>query len=177
MDCVYEAECANFGQCRRCFNHDMYKPHKEYQQLRSRSENRKEVKQGMDFENRGTKAYNSAVTRARQAARRQPNSGAMSNALGDMITEEQLTASLAEFKERSSVGAKGGKQITIKKEWLDKLAWESRQMNRDFYFLPFSFAGAEKDYVAMEYDMLLRYIQNIQFLLEQNRLLKLQLNG
>jgi hypothetical protein len=177
MECVYHNECANNDKCHRCFGYKFYKPHKEYQRLKPRSDRRKEVKEGMDFENRGTRQYNKAVTSAKQIARRQLNSGAMAHALGDMITEEELTAALAEYKERGSADARGEKQITIKKEWLDKLAWEAEQMGRDFYFLPFSFKGSDKDYVALEYDMLLKYIQFIQILLEKNRLLQMQVES
>jgi len=176
--CVYAAECANANKsCHKCFGYSMLKGIKERKGLQARSTKRKEKKKGMDFENRGTRQYNQAVSISKQVAKRQLASGALHFALGDMITEEQLTAALAEFKERSSVGSRGEKQITIKKEWLDKLKDESRQMNRDFYFLPFSFGDASTDYVAMEYDMLLRYIQTIQILLEQNRLLQMQLDG
>ncbi|SFJ63709.1 hypothetical protein SAMN02799624_05297 [Paenibacillus sp. UNC496MF] len=129
----------------------------------------------MDFENRGTRAYNHAVTAAKDVARRQIASGAKHWALGDMITEEALTAALAEFKERGSLSAKGEKQITIKREWLEKLADEARQMKREFHFLPFAFSGDTKDYVVMEYDRLLAYIQIIQSLVEEMRLLRMQM--
>lgn len=176
MDCIYENECANAPKsCFKCFNFSMYKAPKERRGLQPKSSTRKEVKEGMDFENRGAKKYNQAVKKAKDVARRQIASGALSHALGDVITEEQLTASLAEYKERGTVSAKGEKQITIKREWLEKLEWEARQMNRDYYFLPFTFKGCDDDYVAMNYEILLSYVQTIQALLEENRLLKQQL--
>lgn len=176
IDCTYENECANAGKsCFKCFNYAMFKEIKARQGLKPKSDNKKEVKEGMAFEQRGTKKYNHAVKEAKDIARRQLASGALHFALGDMITEEELTAALAEFKERGSVDSKGAKQITIKKEWLTKLQEESRQMGREYYFLPFTFKGSTEDYVAMEYDMLLRYIQTIQMLLEQNRLLAKQI--
>jgi hypothetical protein len=176
MDCVYEKECANVGKsCFKCFNYNMYKPPKERRGLQPKSANRKEIKEGMEFEKRGTQRYNQAVRQARDVARRQLASGALHFALGDMITEEELTAALAEYKERGSVDAKGAKQITIKKEWLDKLEEEARQMGRDYYFLPFTFKGSNKDYVVLDYNIFLSYIQTIQSLLEQNRLLAEQL--
>lgn len=178
MDCAYEKECANAGKsCFKCFNYSLYKAPKVRQGLRAKATPTKEVKQGMDFENRGTKKYNQVVQKAKDVARRQIASGALSHALGDMITEEELTASLAEFKERGSVSARGEKQITIKKEWLEKLEWEARQMGKTYYFLPFTFKGGDKDYVAMDYDILLSYIQTIQALLEENRLLRQQINN
>lgn len=176
--CTYIDECGNANRsCFKCFNFNYLKPLKEVKGLKAVSDRRKEKKDGMDFEKKGTANYNHAVTRGRDAARRQIASGALSHALGDMITEEQLTAALAEYKLRGSTDAKGEKQITIKKEWLDKLKWEASQMKRDHYFLPFGFKGSDTFYVAMEYDVQLSYIQMIQMLHEENRLLRMQLEG
>lgn len=176
MDCAYEQECVNHKKaCFKCFGFNYYQQPKEKKGLKPKSDTKKEVKEGMDFENRGTRNYNQAVRQSKAAAHRQIASGALHFALGDMITEEELTASLAEFKERGSKDAKGAKTITIKKEWLDKLQEEARQMNRDYYFLPFTFKGSDTDYVAMDFNILLSYIQTIQALLEHNRLLAIQL--
>lgn len=176
MECVYAAECANVDKsCFKCFGYSLYKPHKVRQGLRPKSQTKKEVKEGMDFENRGTRKYNQTMKIAKEAARRQLNSGAMAHALGDMITEEELTASLSEFKERGTTSASGQKQITIKRDWLEKLEWEAKQMGKDHYFLPFTFKGSDKDYVAMDFEIFMSYIQMIHALNEQNRLLRMQL--
>lgn len=178
MDCVYEQECANVGKsCNKCFNYSFYKAQKEKKCLKPKSTNNKEKKEGMDFENRGTRNYNQSVRKAKDVARRTLASGALHFDLGDMVTEEELTASLAEFKERGSKDARGAKTISIKKEWLDKLEEEARKMGKSYYFLPFSFKGSDTDYVAMDYNILLSYIQTIQALLEQNRLLRQQIEG
>ncbi|WP_157066980.1 hypothetical protein [Alicyclobacillus shizuokensis] len=131
----------------------------------------------MDFEQDGTHRYNRAVSKAKDVARRQLASGSLSFALGDMITEEKLTAALAEYKERGSLDSRGEKQIVIKREWLEKLAKEAREMNREYYFLPFRFKGDDKQYVVMDYNILLSYVQTIQALLEQIRLLNKQIGG
>lgn len=173
LECKLSAECANHEKsCFQCFNFKYYKAHKERKGISPRSTPKKEIKEGMDFENRGTKKYNNAIKFAKDSARRQLNSGALHYALGDMITEEELTASLSEFKERGSTTARGEKTISIKKEWLEKLKEEAKKMNRDYYFLPFSYKGSDTDYVAMEYDILLSYIQTIQMMAEQIRLLQ-----
>jgi hypothetical protein len=176
MDCVYEQECANFGKsCNKCFNYNFYKAHKEKKGLNPKSTNKKEKKEGMDFENRGTRNYNQSVNKAKNVARRTLASGALHFDLGDMVTEEELTASLAEFKERGTTTGRGEKVISLKKEWLDKLEEEARERGKEYYFLPFTFKGSDKDYVAMDYNILLSYIQTIQMLLEQNRLLRQQM--
>ncbi|CDQ41906.1 hypothetical protein [Virgibacillus salexigens] len=172
-ECRFITECANANKsCYKCFDYNMYSSKKERVPLRARSLTNKQKKSGIDFENRGTKQYNSAIKQSKDAARRQIASGALHFALGDMITEEDLTASLAEFKERGSKDAKGSKQITIKKEWLDGIKEEAHNMGKDYYYLPFSFKGSDTDYVAMEYEMLLSYVQTIQMLVEQNKILQ-----
>jgi hypothetical protein len=172
-ECIYFDECSNRNKsCFKCFNFNMYKPIKEIRGLQHKSNRRKEKKDGMDLEKRGTMKYNQAVKYAKDVARRQRASGALHYALGDMITEEQITAALAEYKERGQISVSGEKQITIKKEWLKKLADEAKEMRRDYYFLPFAFKGDEKIYVAMDYDLLLSYVQTIQFLAETNSMLK-----
>jgi hypothetical protein len=177
QDCPYTSDCRNFNKsCFKCFNYNMYRPHKEYKRLQPKSVNRKEKKQGMEFEKEGAKKYNQAVHFAKDIAHRQLASGAFSFALGDMITEEELTAALAEFKERGSVNAKGEKYITIHKKWLDKLKEEAKLMGRDYYFLPFRFKDGDKDYVVLEYDLLLSYVQTIQMLVEQIKLFQKQLS-
>lgn len=176
MDCIYEQECANVGKaCFKCFDFSLYKAPKQVKGLQPKSTTKKEKKEGMDFENRGTNAYNKVIRQSKDAARRQIASGALHFALGDMITEEELTASLSEFKERGSIDGKGAKSISIKKEWLDKLKEEARQMGKEYYFLPFSYKNSDTDYVALEYNILLSYIQTIQQLAEENRLLRKQM--
>lgn len=164
--CVYQKECRNFERsCFKCFNYCFYEPLKERQPLSPKSEVNKQKKKGISFEQRGTKKYNQTIRIARRAARRQLASGAFSFAPGDMITEEDLTSAIAEFKERFK--DKGGKKyITIHKEWLDKLKKEAKEAGKDYYFLPFSFKGEETDYVILEYDVLLSYIQTIHYLRE-----------
>jgi hypothetical protein len=177
-DCIYTGECKNEGKvCFKCFDYSLFQAFKERKGLQPKSYKRKEKKEGMDFENRGTRKYNQVIKNSKDVARRQLASGALHFALGDMITEESLTASLAEFKERGSVDARGNKQITIKRDWLEKLAEEARHMGKDYYFLPFTFKGDDKDYVALEYDILLSYVQTIQQLAEQVRLLQKQQLG
>lgn len=173
IDCKYEDSCQNAGKsCFKCFDYSFYSEIKEKQGLRKRSLTNSQKKEGISFENRGAKKYSQAVKHSKDAARRQIGSGAFGGMLGDVITEEELTSSISEFKERGGVDARGKKQITIKKEWLDKLKEEADHMHKDYYFLPFSFKGEDTDYVAMEYDILLSYIQTIQFLHERIKVLE-----
>lgn len=171
--CSLYDECKNADKsCPRCFNLKLYAPFKEKQGLRAKSAKKVEKKEGMDFENLGTKKYNNAVRFAKEAAHRQINSGAIKSLPGDMITEEELTASLAEFKERGSKTARGEKVISIQKKWLEQMKEEAKYLNKEYFFLPFRYKNDDTEYVVMEYDILLSYVQTIQTLVESNRLLR-----
>lgn len=172
-DCSLYEECSNADRsCKMCFNMKKYKPHKEVQGLRPKAAKKHERKEGMDFENHGTKKYNKAVRFAKEAAHRQINSGAIKSLPGDMITEEELTASLSEFKERGSKTARGEKVISIQKKWLDQMKEEAKQMQKEYFFLPFRYKNDDTEYVIMEYDVLLSYVQTIQMVYEQNKLFR-----
>ncbi|MBA4293841.1 hypothetical protein C0431_12835 [bacterium] len=174
-DCDRYSECANAGKvCFKCYDFSLYKPPKQIQGLRAKNTSRKlkTTKGGMQFEQDGANRYSSAVRSGQDAARRQPGSGALAHALGDVITSEELTAAIAEFKERGSITKSGAKSISIKKEWLDKLEQEAARMNRDYYFLPFRFTGEDKDYLVIEYEMLMGYIETIHTLHEDNKRLR-----
>jgi hypothetical protein len=167
-NCKYKGECANYEKaCFKCFNYNFYQNHKEVSGLRSRDLSRKEKKQGSTFENKGIIKYNKTIKKSKEIAQKQIASGALHFALGDMITEEELTSAIAEFKQRGELSSSGQKQITIKKDWLDKLKKEANIMKKDYYFLPFSFKESDDIYVVLDYDILLSYIQTIQILLSK----------
>lgn len=174
-DCQYIDECANAGKsCFKCFDYSFFKPPKEKSRLKAKNTTRKlnTTKGGLQFEQDGANRYSKAVKNGQDAARRQPGSGAMAHALGDVITSEELTSAIAEFKERGSVTKSGAKSISIKKEWLDKLEEEAIAMKRDYYFLPFRYTGSDKDYLVIEYEMLMGYLETIHALLAENKKLR-----
>lgn len=173
-DCEHYNECSNAGTaCFKCFNFNKFKPLKERSGLKAKSTTRNiTTKKGLQWEQDGANRYSKAIRSGQDAARRQPGSGSIANMLGDVITSEQLTASIAEFKERGSVTKSGAKSISIKKEWLDKLADEAAVMNRDYYFLPFRYTGSDKDYLVIEYEMLMGYLETIHTLLAENERLR-----
>lgn len=174
-DCPLYEECANAEKaCFKCFNQALFKPKKQVSGLRAKNTTRKlnTKKGGLQFEQDGANRYSKAVKNGQDAARRQPGSGAMPHALGDVITSEELTSAIAEFKERGTVTKSGAKSISIKKEWLDKLEEEAAIMKREYYFLPFRYTGSDKDYLVIEYEMLMGYIETIHSLLEENKRLR-----
>jgi len=149
-----------------CFKGSHYAEPKQKKSINPVSNARIKQKKGMEFELEGTNQYNQSIDKGRKEARRQLASGAFSWALGDMITEEEITAAIAEFKLRT-VDGKTQKSFSLKKEWLDKIRHESKQMKKEQYFLPFSFGDPKEIFVAMPYEFLLFYIQTIQFLLKR----------
>ena len=81
-------------------------------------------------------------------AKRQANSGAMWHAKGDITLEHALM----ECKERGTTSAKGEKQITIPKLWLEKQEKEAFQEQKPYWYLPFRYKGDEAIYLVKPYD-------------------------
>lgn len=133
----------------------------------------KEKKEGMGFEKRVAKQWNQKVGsgRAKPAAggkpriqvetpeaRRQPNSGAMWHSKGDI----KLHHALMECKERGTTNSRGEKQITIPKEWLDKMEKEAFQEGREFWYLPFGYKGSEDIYLVKPFNHEMQLINDVR---------------
>src|SRR5690606_19464396 len=122
-------------------------------------------KQGIDFENKVAKSYNDAL---RRKARRVAGSGAIWSMPGDVITEQDLI----ECKDRGMITARGEKQITIKKEWLDKIHIESIGTGKR-PMLAFRFAEDEEDiFVTMNINVLFEIVFQISELKKRIRQLQ-----
>lgn len=174
-ECSMYSSCQNADKmCFTCFDLKKYKPLKEVKRYTPKV--KKSDKPGMAFEEKIKDKYNEKLRYVRDHAYRQFNSGALANKPGDVITTEPITAAVMECKERGTLTSSGEKQIQIKLDWLIKLKDEARELNKDFYFLPFKFKGYDEDYVALPYDILLNYVEEIQRLHEL-LLLEQQKNG
>lgn len=101
-------------------------------------------------------------------AKRQPNSGAMWYAKGDVL----LDHALMEVKERGSKNARGEKTISIPKEWLTKQADEAFQERRDYWYLGFAYKNDDEIYLIKPYDHEIELIKEIRRLAEENEHLK-----
>lgn len=84
----------------------------------------------------------------RPEAQRQPNSGAMWHAKGDI----KLEHALMECKERGTTNSRGKKTITIPKEWIDKQILEAFQEQRPYWYIPFGYKGDDGIYLVKSYD-------------------------
>lgn len=91
---------------------------------------------------------NKQQVKKRDEAQRQFNSGAFWHSKGDI----KLEHALMECKERGTTNARGEKQITIPKHWLDKQAKEAFQENRPYWYIPFAYKNSEDIYLVKPYD-------------------------
>lgn len=91
-------------------------------------------------------------------AKRQPNSGAMWFAKGDIITSHALM----EVKERGTVNGRGEKTITIPKEWLEKQEKEAFMENKPFWYVPFAYKNSEEIYVIKSFDHEIEMVKHIR---------------
>lgn len=146
----------------------------------------KEKKEGMGFEKRVAKAWNQTVgtNRTRQPAasrpriqvggeaQRQPNSGAMWHSKGDI----KLHHALMECKERGTTNSKGEKQITIPKEWLDKMVKEAFQEGREYWYLPFAYKGSDDIYLVKPFDHEMQIINDLRQAREEIERLQERIN-
>ena len=97
----------------------------------------------------------------RQLARRQARSGGIWFMPGDVIDPVMLM----ECKERSTIDAQGKNQITIKKEWLEKITQEA---DGNLYpALTFRYKGSEDIYFVQSFEILMDMVGEIKYLREE----------
>lgn len=105
-------------------------------------------------------------------ARRQKNSGALWYAKGDIVLEHALL----ECKERGTVNARGEKQITIPKQWLDKQAHEAYEEGKPYWYLPFAYKNDDGIYLVKPFEQEMELIAELRRLKQENESLKQQAN-
>lgn len=108
---------------------------------------------------------------SKNEAKRQPNSGAMWFAKGDIT----LDHALMEVKERGTLNARGEKTISVPKEWLTKQADEAFQEGRNFWYLAFAYKNDEDIYLIKSYDQEIEMVKELRRLQEENEQLKKKL--
>jgi len=136
-----------------------------------RKKNSKEPESGIQVsKNFSTKAPDSTPKKkvVQPEAKRQPNSGAMWYAKGDVL----LDHALMEVKERGSKNARGEKTISVPKEWLTKQADEAFQERRDFWYLGFAYKNDDEIYLIKPYDHEIELIKELRRLDAENKELK-----
>lgn len=126
-ECAHADECTNApDSCYRCFDQALlerpsHRAFKRRQKKAQRAMSKKRTTTGRQFEEELA-----ARLSVPPEAYRQPGSGNHWTRPGDDV----FGPLLIEAKERAPINARGEKQITIKKAWLDKIMDEAKQSGR-----------------------------------------------
>ena len=136
-DCPYgHNDCLNTDQCILCFNGNKYVAPKKKQQGLQKNYNKKTNRMGAVSENI-TQQANQATIDNICSSRLTVNSGAGQEKGDAWITG--LVEVAQEVKTQLPERAKGCKNFTIQRDWLEKLDRESRAAFKEFWWLVFSF--------------------------------------
>lgn len=139
--CPYlKEDCVNTEQCYLCINASKYKAPKKKTSGLSKNYNKQSKRMGSISETK-VQQTNQATIDTVTSSRLTANSGAgfgSGTEKGDAWITGLVEIS-QEVKTQLPDRAKGCKSFTIQKEWLDKLDYESRKANKEFWWLVFSF--------------------------------------
>lgn len=146
-DCQFEGT----ERCDTCFSDSFhYKQAVVKKRYTLNKHSRKQDKrQGSDFEAKTRDIVQQGMDSDKAVVQLTINSGATVHEKGDVEIQGLVTA-MIEDKTRTKIHkAKGSKTFTIQYEWLTKLLRESREKNREFHWLLFSFYQHDKDIYAI----------------------------
>lgn len=104
------------------------------------------------------------MNKVKKEAKRQPNSGAMWYAKGDVL----LDHALVEIKERGTLNARGEKTISIPKAWLLKQEDEAFQEQRHYWYLAFAYKNDSEIYLIKPYDQEIELVHELRKSHEEN---------
>lgn len=160
MSCPYGKEgCQNTDQCLLCFNGNKYVAPKKKQQGLQKNYNKKTKRMGAISENI-TQQQNQATIDSVCSSRLTVNSGAGQEKGDAWITG--LVEIAQEVKTQLPERAKGCKNFTISREWLEKLNRESKAAMKEFWWLAFSFKeDDEQQYVVAETQVFQDMVANL----------------
>lgn len=150
MSCEFENyDCKHIGtkQCDNCYTGERYVATKA-KSYGIKKKNAKESKRmGTTFEMNNHKSVSSTVSAV--STDMTPNSGA-----GKVKGDQQITGLvriMEELKTQDPNRARGHRQFTIKREWLEKLDREAPLERMDFWYLKFAFCDTDSDsYVVFD---------------------------
>ena len=141
-------DCINTEKCHLCFDSGKYIAPKKKQQGLKKNYNKQTKRMGAVSENI-TQQQNQATIDSVCSSRLTVNSGAGQEKGDAWITG--LIEIAQEVKTQLITRAKGHKSFTIQREWLEKLNRESKEANKEFWWLVFSFKeDDEQQYVVAE---------------------------
>ena len=151
MSCKYGSdECINTEQCYLCINKSKYKAPKKKSSGLSSNKQKTTNRLGAISETKVQQQNQTTIDNA-CSARLTKNSGAGFNS-GSEKGDAWITGLVEisqEVKTQLPTRAKGCKSFTVQKEWLTKLDYESRQANKEFWYLLFSFKETDDDFYVV----------------------------
>lgn len=160
MSCPYgKDDCQNCDQCLLCFNGNKYVAPKKKQQGLRKNYNKQTKRMGAVSENIAQQ-QNQATIDSVCSSRLTVNSGAGQEKGDAWITG--LVEIAQEVKTQLPERAKGCKNFTISREWLEKLNRESKAAMKEFWWLVFSFKeDDEQQYVVAETQVFQDMVANL----------------
>lgn len=151
-------KCKNNALCYLCDGERLLKLPKEYKPPQRTVRKRK---QGLELEKDVVKKWNK--TNIKNKAIRTPNSGALSNFLGDVVTSDDLL----ECKERGTTTSKGVKSFTISLDWILKAKREMISSGKSNWYIPFRFKGNDEIFIIKDFNHELELLETIEQLLRE----------
>lgn len=162
MQCEWGREdCKNLGnKCYLCMTRDFhYIPaaFKKPKQM-AKKQQKADKRQGSSFEFKNHMKVKNVIEDV--SNRMTPNSGA-----GRIKGDEEISGIIKimeELKTKVKEQAPGKQSFTIKKEWLEKLNREARQVNKEFWYLKFCFHEFEDDvYIVVEEEIIMSMVKTM----------------
>lgn len=159
-----EDECARAGSfhCGICFTPRQFFEEKKVKKKAglARRQNKADGRTGSSFEFQNHKT-NASVLKEDVVSGMTLNSGATVLEKGD----EQIRGIInimEELKTKTVQKARGAKNFTIQKGWLDKLHIEALREKMEFWYLKFSFLEGDRDvYVITEQDIIMSMVKTM----------------
>lgn len=131
----------------------------------------KQKKKGSDFERLAVAILNQHVKGS--LWKKIPGSGAIGTTMGEPILQGDISGSVdsfrKQFKGEAKVGYGGATQLTLKKEWLDKIREEALRTN-SIPFMIGKFSGARggvQVFVALDVDTFCELLNTVTELREE----------
>lgn len=160
-----ENECAHAGtyKCDICFSPRQYFEEKKVKTRKpalARRQNKADGRTGSNFEFQNHKT-NASILKDDVVSGMTLNSGATVLEKGD----EQIRGIInimEELKTKVTEKARGAKNFTIQKKWLDKLHVEALKEKMEFWYLKFCFLEGDREvYVITEQDIIMSMVKTM----------------
>lgn len=154
-----KSNCIHIGNtiCWRCVEYEYYETKAQKKPMQKKNYNKSSKRMGSTFEMQNH-IQNKAILKDAISSDMTPNSGA-----GKIKGDEQirgLVNIMEELKTQEVTRARGHKQMTIKKEWLDKLDEEAD--GQEFWYLKFAFKDTDTNsYTVIDSEQLMSMIATL----------------